>query len=115
MNFNSLDEFEKDIKKLSKKRFRFLFEDLEIVKKLLKDNPNENPPWSFRIEGLGISSVIIKHKKFACKSIKSKGSNSGIRLIYAYNKQENTITFIQMYYKGDYHIEDKDRIRKNFS
>ncbi len=67
MNFDSLDEFEKELRKLSKRRFKSLSEDLGIIKKLLQENPNEKPPWSFRIGGLGISTVIIKRKKFAYK------------------------------------------------
>lgn len=115
MNFDSLDEFEKDLKKLSKRRFKSLFEDLDTIKKLLRENPTEKPPLSFRITGLRISTSIIKLKKFACKSVKSKGTNSGMRLIYTFDKQENTITFIELYHKGDKSTEDKSRIYKYFS
>ena len=45
--------------------------------------PNERPPFSFRIEGLGIKSCVIKVKKIACKSLKGRGVNSGLRLIYS--------------------------------
>lgn len=75
------DEFKKDLKKLLKK-YRSLNEDLDVLKKVLKVEPNERPPFSFRIEGLGIETCVIKIKKIACKSLKGRGVNSGLRLIY---------------------------------
>jgi hypothetical protein len=54
-------------------------------------------------------------KKFACKSLKGKGAKSGIRIIYAYFEQEDTIEFIEIYFKGDKENEDKERIKKYFT
>ena len=71
MIFEELDEFEKDIKKLSKK-YRTISEDVEIVKKILSISPNERAPFSFRIDGLGIKTCIVKVKKIASKSFKGK-------------------------------------------
>ena len=62
MTFDELDEFRKDLKKLLKK-FRSLNDDLETVKKVLKMAPKERPPFSFRIDGLGIEACVIKVKK----------------------------------------------------
>ena len=62
MIFEELDEFKKDLKKLSKKH-RTLHDDVEIVKKVLNVNPDERPPFSYRIDGLGIDTCVIKIKK----------------------------------------------------
>lgn len=113
MNFEELQEFKKDVKLLTKK-YRTLIDDLDTVKRVLEVSPNERPPFSFRIDDLGLKTCIIKVKKIACKSIKGKGVNSGLRLIYAHFKDENKIVFIELYHKNNKGKEDKDRILKNF-
>ena len=82
MKFDELPEFKKDLKTLLKK-YRTLNEDIGVVKLVLELNPNEKPPFSFRINNLGIETCIIKVKKIACKSLKGRGVNSGLRLVYA--------------------------------
>jgi|SRR5882724_3374444 hypothetical protein len=113
MIFEELPEFTKDLKILLKK-FRTLTEDLAVVKKVLNVSPDERPPFSFRIEGLGLSTCVIKVKKIACRSLKGRGVNSGLRLIYAHFKEEGKIIFIELYHKNDKENEDKQRILKNF-
>lgn len=113
MNFDELEEYAKDIKKLQK-RYRTLEEDIAIVKKVLTVEPNERPPFSFRIDGLGISTCVIKVKKIACRALKGKGVNSGFRLIYAHYEEEQKIVLVELYYKGDKEKEDKARIMKYF-
>ena len=112
-----LTEFEKDLKKLSKK-FRTLEEDLKVfVDKQLKlyhklgiDNRG-----CIRISDLGISyPEIYKARKFACRSLKGKGVASGIRVIYAYYEKEDIIEFIEIYYKGDKANEDRQRILQRY-
>lgn len=108
-----LPEFEKDIKKLLK-RFKTLEDDLEIFIK------NElNLYHKLKIDNKGVSQVpglkieipkIYKAKKFACRSLKGKGVQSGIRVIYAYFEEKDKIEFIEIYYKGDKENEDKERI-----
>ena len=108
-----LPEFEKDIKKLLK-RFKTLEDDLEIFIK------NElNLYHKLKIDNKGVSQVpglkieipkIYKAKKFACRSLKGKGVQSGIRIIYAYFEEKDKIEFIEIYYKGDKENEDKERI-----
>lgn len=80
MIFEALPEFEKDLKFLLKK-YRTLSDDIEIVKKILELFPDARPPFSFKIDNLGIETCIIKVKKIACKALKGKGVNSGLRLI----------------------------------
>ena len=113
----SLPEFEKDFKKLLKK-FRTLEEDFEIFirtelnlfHKLGKDNKGIFPIFGLKIE----SPKIYKAKKFACRSLKGKGVQSGIRVIYAYFEEEDKIELIEIYYKGDKENEDRERILKHY-
>ncbi len=113
MTFEELNEFKKDLKKLLKK-YRSLNDDLEVVRKVLKAEPEERPPFSFRIDGLGIKTCIIKVRKIACKSLKGRGVNTGLRLIYAHFEEEQKITFIELYHKNNKANEDKERILNNF-
>lgn len=113
MTFDELVEFKKDFKSLIKK-YRTLNEDLDVVKRVLEITPDERPPFSFRIDQLGLKTCIIKVKKIACKSIKGRGVNSGLRLIYAYFPDESKITFIELYHKNEKENEDRNRILANF-
>jgi hypothetical protein len=113
MTFEELTEFKKDLKNLLKK-FRTLNDDLSEVKTILTKKPEERPPFSFRLESLGITTCTIKVKKIACKALKGRGVNSGLRLIYAYFPSEQKIIFIELYHKNDKENEDKKRITDNF-
>lgn len=113
MTFEELEEFEKDLKKLLKK-YRSLNDDLEVVRKVLKVAPNDRPPFSFRIDGLGIETCVIKVKKIACKSLKGRGVNSGLRLVYAHFEEGKRVVFIELYHKNNKESEDRDRILENF-
>jgi hypothetical protein len=113
MEFEELEEYLKDIKRLTKK-FRTLPEDIETLKKVLEAEPDAVYPRSYRISGMGLESNIIKVKRVACKSLKGKGSNTGLRLIYAYEKEEQKIILTELYFKGDKENEDRERIEKYF-
>ena len=112
-----LPEFNKDIKKLLKK-FRTLEEDLDIFIKtelMLYHKLNKDNKGIFPIPGLGIENPrIYKVKKFACRSLKGKGVQSGIRVIYGYSEKQDKIELIEIYYKGDKENEDRDRIIRNY-
>ena len=112
-----LPEFEKDIKRLLKK-FKTLEDDLKVFiekelnlyHKLKIDNKG-----IFQIPGLQVESPkIYKAKKFACRSLKGKGVQSGIRVIYAYFEKEDKIELIEIYYKGDKENEDRKRILRYY-
>jgi mRNA-degrading endonuclease RelE of RelBE toxin-antitoxin system len=112
-----LPEFEKDLKKLSK-RFKTLEDDLRIFidtqlnlfHKLGIDNGG-----IFQIPGLHIETAkFYKAKKFACRSLKGTAAQSGIRVIYTYFEEEDRIELIEIYYKGDKKNEDRERIRKAY-
>lgn len=110
---DTLPEFDKDLKQLLKK-YRSLVSDLEVVKTILKARPDERPTFSYRIDNLEIETCVIKVKKIACDSLKGRGVNSGLRLVYAHFPDEKKIIFIELYHKNDKEIEDKKRIRDNF-
>ena len=113
MTFEELEEYGKDLKKLLKK-YRTLEDDIAIVKKVLTIEPKERPPFSFRIEGLGLKTCVIKVEKIACKAMKGRGVNTGFRLIYAHFEKEERIVLVELYFKGDKENEDRDRIMKYF-
>ena len=113
MKIETLTDYDKDFKRLFKK-YRTLKNDIDYVKTVLDVRPDARPPFSFRIENLGITTCTIKIKKIASDSFKGRGVNSGFRLIYAYFEQEKRIVFIELYHKNEKENEDKDRILRNF-
>jgi len=113
MTFDELAAYQKDLKGLLKK-YRTLNDDMDVVKKVLEVFPDERPPFSFRIDNLGLETCIIKVKKIACKALKGRGVNSGLRLVYAHFEKEQRITFIELYHKNDKENEDRERIINNF-
>lgn len=114
MIFEVLAEFQKDLKSLLKK-YRTLNDDLSVVKQVLTIAPDARPPFSFRIDDLTLETCIIKVKKIACKSLKGRGVNSGLRLIYAHFKDQEKIIFVELFHENDKGNEDKQRILNNFT
>lgn len=113
MEFEELTEFKEDLKSLLKK-YRTLNDDLKEVKTILRKKPDKRPPFSFCIDNLGIETCIIKIKKIACRSLKGRGVNSGLRLIYAYFPDEQKIIFIELYHKSEKENKDRQRIVNHF-
>ncbi|MBU0489305.1 MAG: hypothetical protein KKA07_13450 [Bacteroidetes bacterium] len=114
ISFDELPEFRKDMKRLVKK-YRTLEADMSVVRQVLNDEPDAQPPFSFRIEGLKIETCVIKMKKIASDSFKGKGRNSGFRLIYAWFVKEERIVFIELYHKSQQENEDRERILTHFA
>jgi len=112
-----LPEFENDLKKLLK-RFKTLEDDLEIfIEKqlILYHKLNRDNKGIFQISGLPIENPkIYKAKKFACRSLKGKGVQSGIRVIYAYFEEKDRVELIEIYYKGDKENEDREKILRYY-
>jgi mRNA-degrading endonuclease RelE of RelBE toxin-antitoxin system len=112
-----LPGFSRDLKKLLK-RFRTLEEDLDtFIKTALRMHHKLHIEGSgiVEISGLGVDTPrIYKARKFACKSLKGKGANSGIRVIYAYYDTNDCIELIEIYYKGDKGNEDRERIKNTY-
>jgi len=112
-----LPEFDRDFKKLEKK-LRTLAEDLTtLIDTLLfafhKLNiENEGVK---RIDDLGqVRLPVYKVKKFTCKSLKGKGSRTGLRLIYGFDAEKDRIELIEIYMKSDKAAEDRDRIKTHY-
>jgi hypothetical protein len=114
IKYNEIDLFQKDIKRL--KRYRTLEEDLETAKRNaieLYHLKNINNQSIFPIQGFCSEKILIcKIKKFACKSLKGRGSKSGIRVIYAFYCNDYKVEFIEIYFKGDKANEDRERIKE---
>jgi hypothetical protein len=115
MKYSETDEFAKDFKKLSK-RLKTLAGDFETMKKNaiefyhLKKIDNKSV---FPIPGFCSEKILIcKVKKFACRSLSGRGCRSGLRLIYAYQKEQEEVIFIELYFKSDQVNEDRDRIKE---
>ena len=113
MNYKFTAEFEKDFKRLLK-RFKTLEEDFETLKKYhIELFHNKNIPGPLLIPGFCTNTMqSYKVKKFASRSLKNRGSNSGLRVIYVFNRELDEITFIEIYFKGDQENEDKIRLKK---
>ena len=112
-----LPEFDRDLKRLLKK-YRTLEDDLAMLvgaalfafHKLKVDYH-----WIVRIYDLGALRLpVYKVKHFACRSIKGAGSNTGLRLIYAYDEPADRIELIEVYMKSERDVEDRERIRRHF-
>ncbi|MFH0989340.1 MAG: hypothetical protein V1799_04905 [bacterium] len=112
-----LPEYEKEVKRL-RKRFRTLDEDI--------DNFIRFALVPFHTEGIDYGGIVAvfhlgleepkmyKVRKFACRALKGKGNQKGIRIIYAYFKDKDRIEFIEIYFKGDKETEDRKRIRSKY-
>lgn len=101
--FAKLPEFERELKKLSKK-YPTIESDIEDVKPVLLNSPT----------GLGKNFIIIKSientkivkAKIHCESLRSRT----IRLIYSYREDKIEFIFLEVYFKGDKENEDRKRI-----
>jgi len=118
INYDRTSSFEKKFKKLEKK-WRTLSADLKTaqqnaieiyhVEKI--DNHSVFPIPGFCNENI----QIFKLKKFACRSLKGRGVQSGIRIIYAFFPKDLKIVFIDIYFKADQTNEDKGLIKEFIS
>ena len=104
-NFDSLPEFRRELRKLSRK-YGTLNDDLEIFKEVLSISPT----------GFGNSFTVIHSTKvikivkarMACRSLRGKS----LRVIYAYLEREEKVEFIEIYYKRNKENEDRNRIKE---
>ncbi|HCS46912.1 MAG TPA: hypothetical protein DIW61_01085 [Candidatus Aminicenantes bacterium] len=108
-----LPEFERDLKRL-RKRFRTLEEDLATVLKaqvVLYHKLGIDNKGTCRVPDLPFEvPEIYKVRKFACRALKGRGAASGMRLIYAYFREEDAVELVELYFKGDKEQEDRGRI-----
>jgi hypothetical protein len=118
IRYKQSESFNKDLKKLLK-RFHSLSDDLKTVKQNAIEPYHQlkfNNQSIYPIPGFCNDEVqICKIKKFACKALKGKGAQSGIRVIYAYYMDSEgvpLVELIEIYFKGDKENEDKERLQK---
>ena len=113
INYKTLPEFDKDFKALLK-RYRTLESDFETFKKYTIETFYEKntPTTAFvPVEGFcGENYISNKVRKFACKSLPGRGSQSGIRIIFVWQETLRLVTFIEIYFKGDKSEEDRERL-----
>jgi len=103
--FSQLPEFEKELKRLSKK-YPTLTSDVEDIKAVLISSPT----------GIGKNFTIIKvlprvkvvKVRIHCESLRART----VRLIYAYHSDRIEFMYIEVYFKGDKENEDRDRIKQ---
>jgi mRNA-degrading endonuclease RelE of RelBE toxin-antitoxin system len=117
MKYKSTPEFESDFKKLAK-RYRSLPSDFEDMKEILLNTHFEqgtpvSPKALVDVEGFCNDNYrAVKIRKFSCDSLKNRGGFSGIRIIFVLQNHKRTITFIEIYYKGDKKNEDRKRLKR---
>lgn len=109
-----ISEFQKDLKKLSKK-FRSLEKDIHtfVTDQLYPfHKQGVDNAGLFQISNLGFETPsVYKAKKVACKALKDMGSRNGIRVIYTYLPDQDEVLFLEIYHKGDKANENKERIK----
>jgi DNA topoisomerase VI subunit B len=101
--FYQLPEFEKELKRLSKK-YPTLPSDIEDIKPIILESRT----------GIGKNFTIITSTedvdvvkvRVLCESLRSRT----IRLIYAHRKDRIEFMFIELYFKGDKENEDRERV-----
>ena len=105
IRFEETHEFKKHFKRLSK-RYRTLPEDFVRLRTVLEISPVPDGKHTnvVTIEG---DNRIIKIR-LACRALRQ----SSLRLIYAYDEKQHSVTFIELYFKGDKETEDTERIRQ---
>jgi hypothetical protein len=115
MTYSTTAEFDRDLKKLTK-RYETLPEDLETVKRSAIElchihNISQNV---IEIRGAGNTEDLqfYKVKKFASRSFKGRGNNTGLRLIYVFFPKKMEVTLLEIYIKGDKENEDRKRIKE---
>ncbi|MBC7473109.1 MAG: hypothetical protein H7263_02370 [Candidatus Sericytochromatia bacterium] len=113
-----LPEFEQDALQLDEK-FKTIGNDLmvfiDVGLKLYHDLNLENDSIKL-LKDLKIKNAkVYETVKFACRSLKGKGANSGIKIVYAHFEDEKRIELIEIYYKDDKENIDRKRILKYYN
>lgn len=115
VKFEAVPEFNKELKKLSKK-YKLLNEDFENFRTVLTKKLPNHTSGTFEISDLGanVKTPIYKVKHFRSRAFRGKGSRSGFRIIYAHIQYSEKIIFIEIYHKSNKSNHDTERIKKYF-
>lgn len=81
--------------------------DLEVVKGVLEVKSEERPPFSYRINNLGLETCVLKVRKIACRALKGRGVNNVLRLVYAHFLDRQKIIFMELYHKSERSTKDR--------
>jgi len=115
MHYQNHPSFDRDFKKLLK-RFRTLESDFKTLKTYAIEpfhHLEAKISGILQIEGFcGEKFKSYKVRKFACRALKGRGSNTGLRVIYVHHPETQIITFIEIYFKGDQENEDRARLQR---
>lgn len=104
-DFSRLPEFDKELRKLSKK-YSSLVSDIEDIKPILLSCPT----------GIGKNFTVIHSSedikivkvRIHCESLRART----IRLIYTYQENKIKFIYIEVYFKGNNVNEDRKRIKQ---
>jgi len=109
--------FVKDLKRLLKK-YPSLPEDLVTFEKVLllaHANPDLQPEsmgfYPLSLPGLEAENCFIA-KRFACRSLRGSGSQSGIRVVYRIDRECVRLLYIEIFHKNEKPVPDYDRLHK---
>lgn len=116
MKYEETEEFKKDLKRLMKK-YRSLSTDLDTLKQYCIDpfstGKLSSTPAIVKIEGMCAHPwVAYKVRRVRCESLRNRGNNSGLRLIYIFHEIEQRIIFVELYAKSDKANEDRERLKR---
>ena len=111
-------EFKTDLKHL-KKHYQSLDGDLETLIKALyvwlhvqgKAGQSYDDGYVVMSGYSADGCYLYKVKHMTCRALKGMGSRTGLRVIFAYWPESDTLELIQIYFKADHDREDQDRIR----
>ena len=108
-----LPGFEREMKKLLKK-YRTLEEDLEnLINSALYPYHKMDLSYGgiFPVSYLNIGQHnYYKVTQIACRSLRGRGKRSGLRLIYAFYEETDTVELIEIYHKSNKDNENRERI-----
>ncbi|MEA3344574.1 MAG: hypothetical protein U9Q16_02760 [Patescibacteria group bacterium] len=105
MNFDELDDFSKEYRRLAKK-YKSLPSDLREFKNVVSVVPSGNSK-HFNLLTQTKNIKIIK-ARFFCRYLK----RSSLRVIYSYIEEQKKIEFIEIYFKGNKETQNKERIKQ---
>lgn len=121
MNFEFVPEFQKDLKRLSKK-WRSLPDDIEYVKPRIESLYIEHDDIDIRqyradfFAGKTATTLPSEHSGVEVVKmrldVESLSTNSKVRVIFIATVSDNTVKFIELYAKNEKDREDKNRIKK---
>jgi len=105
ISFKETPEFSKDYKHYLKK-YKTLDGDFLNLKKIILTFPCGTGK-HFNVITIINEFTIIK-ARFFCRCLK----RSSLRIIYVYDKKQNIVDFLEIYFKGDKENEERVRIKE---